>query len=142
MKKFSLLLLFVFISCDAILNPVANLDEPFWLEFGQVKVLPPDNLRIEFRQLLEESRCPSDVICVWEGRARIGLLLQTPADSIQVELLLPGFATQADTLAHQPVDTLGYRMTLMQLDPYPNTQRRPQNSDYKALLKISRLLRR
>ncbi len=141
MEKLLLPLLGLLTACDVILNPVANFDEPFWLRFGESKVLMPDNLRIEFRQLLEESRCASDVICVWEGRARIGLLLQTPADSIQVELLLPGFATQADTLAHQPVDTLGYRMTLMQLDPYPKSDRPTRPSDYKALLKVSRLHR-
>jgi len=141
MKKLFFSLLCLSIACDAIINPLANFDEPFWLNFGESKVLMPDILRVEFQRLLEESRCPSDVICVWEGRARIGLLLQTPADSIQVELLLPGFATQGDTLAHQPVDTLGYRMTLMQLDPYPKSDRPTRPSDYKALLKVSRLHR-
>ncbi len=139
MKKVALLALVLFCACEGILSPV-NLDEPFFLNFGE-KVLTPDNLCIEFQQVLEESRCPSDAICVWAGRARIGLLLQTAADSVQVELAIPGFVAQSDTLAHQPVDTIGYRITLLQLDPYPQSDRQPRDSDYRALLKISRLVR-
>lgn len=140
MKKIALLLLILFSACHGILNPV-NFEGPFFLNFGESKILTPDNLRVEFKQIIEESRCPSDVVCVWEGRARIGLLLQTPADTIHVELVLPGFASQSDTLAHQPVDTIGYRITLLQLDPYPQSDRQPRDSDYRALLKISRLER-
>jgi len=142
MKKIALLLLVLFSACHGLLNPV-SFEGPFFLNFGESKILTPDNLRVEFNQIIEESRCPGDVLCPWEGRARIGLLLQSAGDTVQVELTLPGFATQSDTLAHQPVDTIGYRITLLQLDPYPDTQRPPQrDSDYRALLNISRLVRR
>jgi hypothetical protein len=141
MKKVALFSLVLFCACEGILSPV-NLDEPFFLNFGGSKVLRPDNLRIEFQQVLEESRCPSDAVCIWAGRARIGLLLQTTADSVRLELVIPGFVAQSDTLAHQPVDTIGYRITLLQLDPYPHSQRQAPDSEYRALLKISRLMRR
>ncbi|HEX9652946.1 MAG TPA: hypothetical protein VGA99_04495 [bacterium] len=140
MKRISLLLFLLFTACDAILGP-ANLDEPFFLKFGASTVIEADNLRISFQEIREDSRCPSDVVCVWAGRARIGLLLQAPTDSAQIELQLPGFATQQDTLAHQPVDALGYHITLLQLDPYPDTERPSRDSDYRALLKVSRLFR-
>jgi hypothetical protein len=131
----------LFLACQSILGPNIELDEPFELGFNESKILDDDDLRVEFSQLLEDSRCPTDVQCPWEGRARIGLFLQTPADSHQVTLSISGYATLTDTLAHQPVDTLGYRFTLLQLDPYPVSDQQPQNSDYIAILKISRLVR-
>ncbi len=141
MKKIIILLIVVFCSCqDIIVNSDPEIDKAFWLKYGESKILQPANLEVGFQQILEESRCASDVVCVWEGRARVRLwVLQGQADSTFVDTVISGYVTEAHTDGHVSQDTLGYRVTLMQLDPYPVSTENPEQSEYKALLKISML---
>ena len=140
MKKIYILLIsFLFASCEDsnIISQIAVLDEPFRLKLGQAKILHSENLIVGFGELVGDSRCQEDVVCVWEGEARIKLYLLKPAqDTTFLLLKIPGFIT-AESKRHVSTDTLDYRFTLQQLDPYPNTSRQSRLSDYEALLVIS-----
>lgn len=43
--------------------------EEFSLNIGETVSLNGEKLRIEFLEISEDSRCPRDVKCIWEGRA-------------------------------------------------------------------------
>jgi hypothetical protein len=147
LKKMSFLVLLLigitFTKCDHnLVAPVAAvIDEPFWLKLGEEKLMPPEDLVINFDQLITDFRCPLGVVCVIAGHAEIQLSLwKDNSDSAIIKLIIGVGVTKEDTTAHQFADTLGYRVKLMQLDPHPNINKRHNLSDYKALLKISKLL--
>ncbi len=141
-RVFVVCTLLLLAACEnAILNSIAVSDEPFWLNLGESKVLPPDNIQIGFRQVLSDSRCPLDasVVCVWPGRAEIRLWLRKQqSDSTFVNLSIAGYITQADTCCHLSTDTLGYRITLLQLD-FISRAHSYSLADYKALLKAAKV---
>jgi hypothetical protein len=86
-----------------------------------------DGLKLEFTDVLEDSRCPQRVQCVWAGRARIGLLAsKTGAAARTFELSLPGPAQIY----------LEYGIQLVALDPSPVSSRRTAPGDYVATLSI------
>ena len=53
---------------SALESKEIKLDEPFMIKLHQR--LSIDDLDVEFSEI-EDSRCPSDVTCIWEGRASV-----------------------------------------------------------------------
>src|ERR1044072_8657255 len=53
----------------------ARLGQEFDLRVGQRAVIRKTNLTLRFVTVPEDSRCPSDVTCVWAGNARVELLV-------------------------------------------------------------------
>lgn len=137
---FVLALLFV-AACDStITNPVAPLDTPFWLNYGEHRILAPDNVTIGFQKVLQDSRCGLKCICIWPGRSDILIWLKSnEIDSTFVTASIFGYITKKNTCCHLSVDTLGYQITLLQLEPYREASETIQPSKYKALLKISKV---
>ena len=69
-------------------GPRARFGEEFPLPLGESIPLDGSGYTIVFRKVLEDSRCPVDRTCVWEGNARIEIELKAAveADSGLVEL--------------------------------------------------------
>lgn len=141
MKRMWFFLIGLSLACaDTSVNPVVDLDETFWLDFGEMASIRTENLEITFQALTGDSRCPKEVVCVWAGEGEIQLLLrQSDTDSAQVDLSIMGFVTKDDSLGHKAADALGYRITFLQLDPYPEENVQVEPKDYKALLNVAKL---
>jgi hypothetical protein len=107
-------------------------DQPFTLHGGQEATLSDQDLRVRFDDVLEDSRCPTEVECVWTGQARITVSVQQhESDPTTVEFNTnpaPG-QTRESTLVG------AYTIELQSLEPYPRT---PDESipleDYAATL--------
>ncbi len=52
---------------------IAQPETAFSLPVGRTATLGENGSRITFRRVTEESRCPTSVVCVWEGDAKIEL---------------------------------------------------------------------
>lgn len=118
------------------ISKLASSEETFWLKVGESKTLPADNTQIGFQQVVTDSRCPREVICVWEGRGDIQLWLKSqPGDSAFADISISGTTSAADTCCHESITAFEYKITLLQLDPYPETT---PASEYRALLKVTR----
>jgi hypothetical protein len=64
------------VSCDSADNPFeVQLDEQFQLKYGQTATLRGNSLSLKFSGVPEDSRCPIDVMCFWEGNAKVALEL-------------------------------------------------------------------
>ncbi|MGX9788583.1 hypothetical protein [Mycobacterium sp. MMS18-G62] len=114
--------------------PEANLNEPFALGGGQEAVIASENLRVRFEQVLEDSRCPARVKCVWTGQARIAVVVQ-PNTSV------PSTVTfNTNPAPGQTVDVVAvgeYTIELQSLDPYPQSPEDPiPFEDYRATLVV------
>jgi hypothetical protein len=140
MKRLILASLLTICACDKINGPVAFLDRSFGLDIGETKIIEPGHLRITFKQVLSDNRCPIGAECVVAGQAEPEFLFKvSEEDSARVVLVIGPYITREDTLNHPAVDTLGYRIKLQQLDPHPDVTSRRPVSEYRALLRISAL---
>ena len=113
-----------------------TLGQEFTLSGGQEATISGENLRLRFSDVLEDSRCPTEVECFWTGQARIAVVVE-PAGRA---------ATTADFNTNpapgqnvQTVEVDGYTIELKSLDPYPRT---PDDgialADYTATLLVRR----
>lgn len=112
-----------------------NLGEPFTLAGGQAAVNSSAGLRLRFEEVLEDSRCPTEVECVWTGQARIALLVQQG----EGEPIRVAFNTNPAPGQNQQTAEVGeYTIELQSLDPYPETTAAIPFQDYRATLIVSK----
>ena len=113
----------------------ANLDTPFQLEINQIASIDSNDIRIKFLNITEDSRCPSDVVCVWEGQATVVVNIVKNNQNLG-DFSLTNRAAHED-LAMKNFD--GYSIKLMKVDPYPKSTQRIDTSDYTITLIVSKL---
>jgi hypothetical protein len=107
-------------------------DRQFDLMAYQEAVVEGTSLRIRFNTVSNESRCPSDVQCVWAGNAIVSLTLTSSGNQ-------SGSATLNTTLDPKFADYAGYRITLVGLKPYPKSGSKIPAADYAATLEVRKL---
>lgn len=93
-----------------------------------------DAVKICFDSVLEDSRCPIDVVCVWEGTAVAKFSFSVNDDEHDIRLStvnLPGIYS-SDTVL------MGYKIEFLDLQPYPQTNNNHSMSDYQAEIKITK----
>ena len=146
-KKFiniCLLLLFLILlaTCDneESENIYVNINETFTLKCGESVIVKPDNLDLGFYEVISDSRCPTNLRCFWEGVAEIKVWICEPGQSAKfIKLPIYGDVTYDDTIRHVVIDTLGYQLSLLQLDPYPDEFEERDYSEYEATIFISNI---
>lgn len=117
-------------------DSVAVLGEAFTVAGGEQVTISDIPLRLRFTEVLEDSRCPTEVECVWTGQARVAVSVEQGADApATVE-----FNTNpAPGQNRQAVDVGGFTVSLRQLKPYPRT---PDDAtalaDYQATMVVQR----
>jgi hypothetical protein len=116
-------------------TPVATLRDgaPVRLAPGESTTVEPGAMRIRFDRVLEDSRCPSGVTCVWAGRARVQLTVRpngsAAGKSYELEVGSP----------EQGVLKLGdLNIAAQALDPYPNGQIPTDPATYRLVLALVR----
>jgi len=116
-----------------------KLGEVFTLKFAQSVAIESENLSIRFTFVEEDSRCPANAYCFWPGMVEATIrVTKGSSDPINITLGLVDSVTQADEAHHLPIDTLGYRFTLIGITPYPQTSDPIELSEYSAILKVIR----
>ncbi|MEX0998007.1 MAG: hypothetical protein WDZ45_13235 [Flavobacteriaceae bacterium] len=79
-----------------------------------------ENTSIHFIKVIEDSRCPSDVTCVWAGQAKVLAAIKTEKETIEKELIFHGTANGSENentvFLSDTKKYVGY-----QLSPYPQT---------------------
>jgi hypothetical protein len=112
----------------------AQAPQTFTLRPKQQKSLFRGKLKIKFVEVLEDSRCPTGVDCIWAGNAKIKVIITGyRAGSKTVELY---------TLGGQQGDQIeGYAINFEGLNPYPQAGEAIEKSCYRASFSVSRLTR-
>jgi hypothetical protein len=107
------------LSREAEADPLEyNLNEVFALGGGQQAAISGESLRLRFTEVLEDSRCPTQVECFWTGQARIAILVQPEGR----EPTTTEFNTNpAPEQNNQTAQVGEYTIELQSLDPYPQT---------------------
>jgi hypothetical protein len=113
--------------------PNPGLNEEFTLAPGQAVSVNGTNVRLTFEKVSEDSRCPTDVTCVWEGDAVVVLKVKVEADEVTREV-----HTQGGEPRSRRAPAGDYVVTLVRLDPVPRSTATIEPSAYRATLTVSR----
>lgn len=120
--------------CDCYCSNYAaeelTLNETVDLKYSELYCNSEHVFRLSFDSL-SDGRCPIGMLCLWEGNARIKLIIQQPGKSTNTFWLntFDGFLT--DTTVY------GIRYELIDLLPYPEVDKDYQLDDYILKMRIS-----
>ena len=103
--------------------------EQITIKSGQQKVTKTGRITIKFLELIEDSRCPADVNCVWAGIAKIKVQLNKNGKTAIVEL---------NTQNEKSNVFQGHTITLRDLQPRQSTTSKYSQSAYSATLTITK----
>ncbi len=102
------------------------------LEVGESLAVPALGATIGFDTVLEDSRCPVDVECVWEGNARVGLRLVSDELDEDFELNTSEQGGATSFLA------AGYAISIEKLEPKPTSTTPIDPKFYHLTLKLQK----
>ncbi len=102
--------------------------EGFSLAAGESAAVRGEDLEITFLEVLEDSRCPENVTCVWEGRAVIQIRISTDGKSENTELVEPGLSGDSPVYEYKNY-VIGHRLL-----PYPEDAGEIDVADYRLML--------
>jgi hypothetical protein len=128
MYKLTFLILLLTISnCQSIISSDdPRLDEEFEIGFGEQVSLDNGSLSIEFKEVVEDSRCPEGVACFWAGNALVALVLNDNETELNTYL--------------EPQETKlsVYHVDLISLSPYPVYEQIIEKEDYVVKLLVAK----
>jgi hypothetical protein len=78
---------------------------------------------------VNDSRCPSDVICIWAGKVDVKIKVVSPVSGT---ITLSTYDNQVDTIGN-------YSFKILDVSPYPISTKTIKLEDYVVLLKIEKL---
>ena len=103
----------------------------FQLKINQTASLESDTIKVKFLNVTSDSRCPTDVTCVWEGEAKIVVnILKDGQDLGDFNL------TSRAVQNNQAFD--GHQIKITKIDPSPTSDKRISLSDYVVTFTISK----
>ena len=99
------------------------------LHYGDDVRLEGSVLRKGFGEILEDSRCPVDVVCVWEGNGKVVIGIAAGMGPTHP-------LTLNTSLEPQSVIWSGIRVTLLELNPAPRSGKRTPPEEYSVRLRL------
>jgi hypothetical protein len=106
--------------------PEVKVGEDFDLALGQSVRIAGKTLHVHFAKVIEDSRCPMNARCVWEGNAKIAVQLG--------DLSAPTFELNTSDRFATRGGSFGYDVVLVRLEPTPMTGENVKN--YVATLRV------
>ena len=140
---FSLVIVIFVSGCDDTDNPVldgdqeenyipAELNTQFQLKVYQTALIKSENIKIRLLNVTADSRCPSDVVCIWAGEVKI--LVNAMKDDQDLGDLTLTRQAGNDELATRTFD--GFSIKLVKVDPYPVSTKKIELSEYIVTLVV------
>jgi hypothetical protein len=94
----------------------------------------PDNIDVKFLNVTDDSRCPSDVTCIWQGKSTITVNVVKSSQNIGNFNLTRGLGDKNATV--QISD--GYFLHLTNIEPYPKSGTKISLLDYVTTFELSK----
>ena len=137
----TILVALLIVGCSDSVGP-RQLQTPieFDLNYSGSVVLDNGEVKVVFKKVLTDSRCPSTAHCFAPGAATIDLGVRVRgSDEIDVPLTIFGVGQDTILAMNYVVDTLGYRFSLRSLLPYPEYPDIPiPLSGYQTRLRVEK----
>lgn len=122
-------LLFVHGCATAAGPSEATLGEPFELAPGDAALV--EGMTVTFTGVPQDSRCPIDVVCVWQGDATVVVSLETAQEPAVSRELHTGVEPHETSFA-------SFVVRLVSVAPATRSNRTIDPEDYRATLVVSR----
>jgi hypothetical protein len=117
--------------CGAsVVAPTSPIDRPFILGVREATTIAGTGLVVEFTGVTGDSRCPADAICIQGGDAIVHI--RVTGNGAATYELHTGDTSRA-TAAYGP-----YRISLVELQPYPFSSSPIEPDDYRATFVVRR----
>ena len=100
---------------------------------GQRALIVGENLEISFEDVIEDSRCPRDVICVWAGRVTCMVELTHAGSSYRMALTELGLTDDYSKERYED-----YELTF-HVTPYPEAGKKIPPDAYRLHLTVTKL---
>lgn len=94
------------------------------------EVVLPDGQTLTILRIEEDSRCPHNADCIWAGRVRVAIEVSDGAENTDL-ILTHGEIMEGDSASGS---TLGLRINLIAVDPYPADTGSIPEQDYRITL--------
>jgi hypothetical protein len=116
-------------ACGGSANSLETaLNSPVQLAPGQSAVINDEKLEVQFVGISSDSRCPSDVTCLWAGEVVVQLAVRSE-----------GMTTQRELRESQGATVDNHTVTVLQvLPPRASSQQTIARADYRVTLKVTR----
>ena len=116
---------------DGETSITVSFGQAFVIKVGQVASISSQRLSLTFLSVSQDSRCPKGAHCIWEGNGKVNIQLTSrgqTSDTIELNTAtsLPSEATY-----------LHYKISLLDLQPYPLEGSTIQQSEYRATVRVS-----
>ena len=109
----------------------ASKTESVKIQVNKEKKLVQSKLTIKFLELVEDSRCPTGVQCIWAGNGKIKVSVKRGTAAAKV----------FDMDTNGPNNTIshgGYKVTLKDLTPHPAENIRINRNGYVATFSVTK----
>ncbi len=104
------------------------------LGFGESVLIEPEGFTILFRDVMEDSRYPRDLDCIWEGRAVIQFEFERVDDCIVATLESPNSRSEDGNI----LNMFGKSVKLLKVAPYPQNSNTIPLRQYKVVIQVAR----
>lgn len=118
--------------CGRFDNLQAHLNEEFSLSIGQRGFIVEENLEVRFEEVIEDSRCPTGVICIWAGMVSCVIELVTRGSAYHMVLTEFGLTDEYATEKYK-----GYELAF-HITPYPEAGKQIDKDNYRLHLIIGK----
>lgn len=117
----------LFLSCQ---KDISSSNQKIELKYGAAseEMLNGDSIVLD--SVLEDSRCPENATCIWEGNAKLRFIYRTKDKLNESFVLNTYMGYRKDTLIK------GFRIKLVKVSPYPRLDEDILQTDYRAELEI------
>lgn len=119
------------VACGRAGPTEASLGEEFTLRAGESATVGPDSLSVTFTKVTGDSRCPTNVVCVWAGDAGVLLLLSGLGDTQPLELHTAAQVGPNRGSFH------GYAVQLLEVSPAARAGQPIPPDDYAVTLRVT-----
>lgn len=119
-------------SSDPTVYP--QLEKEFKLGKDETAFFKSENILIRFYQITEDSRCPADVVCIWQGRVSVEVDIIKDEKNVGDFILTLG---ENENLALQTFD--GYYIKLLKVEPYPFASHNIESDEYVVTLFVAEM---
>ena len=132
MRSLGVVFALLVLACNSSPTDPGSRDATIVVQFGNTNQVNTD-LRVSFVQVVEDSRCPASVACVWRGNGAIRLDITTGGGAQSATL-----NTAGGTTFPREASLAGYTFTLVNLDPQRQTPDPIPVQQYRATIRVTR----
>lgn len=121
---FILILFMGFIACEKSNEELQTIDFGKAVELEKSESIfygssSQNGLKVNVDEI-SDSRCPSDVFCIWQGEAKVKLNIESNIDSTSITL---GISPNINDSLSFKLNNENYQAILYSVNPYPNTSK-------------------